>query len=164
MEQKQEKSIRGRLAEGTPNPVDIHVGERIKLRRKLLGLSQQQMAKKLGLTFQQIQKYEKGLNRVGASRLWDISRVLNVSMDFFFSDMEKDVEIQSPMMLSVQDAEHEKMLHEEHDSMDFDPMKRRETLELVRAYYKINNRKIAKYLFDLIIAMSKSNANLSEEE
>ncbi len=164
MEQKQEKSIRGRLAEGTPNPVDIHVGERIKLRRKLLGLSQQQMAKKLGLTFQQIQKYEKGLNRVGASRLWDISRVLNVSMDFFFSDMEKDVEIQSPMMLSVQDAEHEKMLHEEHDSMDFDPMKRRETLELVRAYYKINNRKIAKYLFDLIIAMSKSTANLNEEE
>jgi|GEM_PF-5676745 len=70
MEQKQEKSIRGRLAEGTPNPVDIHVGERIKLRRKLLGLSQQQMAKKMGLTFQQIQKYEKGLNRVGASRLW----------------------------------------------------------------------------------------------
>lgn len=164
MEQKQEKSIRGRLAEGTPNPVDIHVGERIKLRRKLLGLSQQQMAKKMGLTFQQIQKYEKGLNRVGASRLWDISRVLGVSMDFFFSDMEKDVEIQSPMMLSMQDDEHEKMLQEERGDVDFDPMKRRETLELVRAYYKINNRKIAKYLFDLIIAMSKSTANLNEEE
>jgi len=67
-------------------------------------------------------------------------------------------------MLSMQDDEHEKMLQEERGDVDFDPMKRRETLELVRAYYKINNRKIAKYLFDLIIAMSKSTANLNEEE
>ena len=72
------KSPRGRLTGGTPNPVDIHVGNRIKLRRKVLHLSQQQMADKMGLTFQQIQKYEKGFNRVGASRLWDISRVLGV--------------------------------------------------------------------------------------
>jgi len=163
MEKNEEKSVRGRLAEGAPNPVDVHVGERIKLRRKVLRLSQQEMAKRLGLTFQQIQKYEKGLNRVGASRLWDISRVLNVSMDFFFSDMDSDVESQSPMMLYSKDESTINMLHEDHEQMDFDPMKRRETLELVRAYYKINNRKIAKYLFDLIVAMSKSSANTNED-
>ncbi|MBR2299178.1 MAG: helix-turn-helix transcriptional regulator [Alphaproteobacteria bacterium] len=164
MEQMKEKSLRGRLAEGEPNPVDVHVGNRIKWRRKVLNLSQQQMAEKLGLTFQQIQKYEKGLNRVGASRLWDIAQVLNVSMDFFFADMDQSVKGQSPMMLNKDDEETAKYLKEEGVEMDFDPMKRKETLELVSAYYKINNRKIAKYLFDLIVAMSKSTANLSEEE
>ena len=87
MDIKTPKSPRGRLLDGVPNPIDVHVGNRIKWRRKVLKLSQQQMANSLGLTFQQIQKYEKGLNRVGASRLWDISRVLGVSMDFFFEDM-----------------------------------------------------------------------------
>jgi len=164
MGQTQEKSLRGRLAEGAPNPVDVHVGNRIKWRRKVLNLSQQQMADKLGLTFQQIQKYEKGLNRVGASRLWDIAQVLGVSMDFFFADMDANVKVQSPMMLGLDDKEATKYLKEEGQQMDFDPMKRKETLELVTAYYKINNRKIAKYLFDLIVAMSKSNVNLNNKD
>lgn len=155
-----EKSLRGRLAEGVPNPVDVHVGNRIKLRRKVLKLSQQQMAEKLGLTFQQVQKYEKGLNRVGASRLWDISRVLGVSMDFFFADMDGAVKEQSPMMLIHEDK---RFLGENGSDVDFDPMKRKETLELISAYYRINNRKIAKYLFDLIVAVSKSNVNLNED-
>ncbi|MBO4284884.1 MAG: helix-turn-helix transcriptional regulator [Alphaproteobacteria bacterium] len=160
----QEKSRRGRLAEGTPNPVDIHVGQRIKLRRQVLKLSQQQMAQKMGLTFQQIQKYEKGANRVGASRLFDISRVLGVSMDFFFEDMAPSVEVQSPMMLTMSENRKGLALKESAESFDDDPMKRKETLELVSAYYKINNRKIAKYLFDLIVAVSKSNVHLSEDE
>ena len=163
MEEKKEKSLRGRLAEGAPNPIDVHVGNRIKWRRKVLNLSQQQVADMLGLTFQQIQKYEKGLNRVGASRLWDISRVLGVSMDFFFADMDTTIQEKSPMMLGRDDANKLKCLCEDGPEMDFDPMKRKETLELVTAYYKINNRKIAKYLFDLIVAMSKSNVNLSED-
>ena len=164
MEQSAEKSRRGRLAEGAPNPVDVHVGQRIKLRRQVLQLSQQQMAKKMGLTFQQIQKYEKGLNRVGASRLFDISRVLGVSMHFFFEDMAPSVEYQSPMMLSSDEDQKPLMLNENEALIDTDPMKRKETLELVSAYYKINNRKIAKYLFDLIVAVSKSNVHLSEDE
>ncbi len=161
--EKKEHSIRGRVADGIPNPVDVHVGNRIRLRRTILGYSQQFMARKLGLTFQQVQKYEKGCNRVGASRLWDISKVLKVPMDFFFEDMDKEVESQSPMMLTMPDNESVTMLSEEADEMDLDPMKRKETLELVRAYYRISNRKIAKHLFDLIVTMSKSNSTMADD-
>lgn len=158
-----ETTIRGRIAEGIPNPVDVHVGNRIRLRRTILGFSQQYLARKLGLTFQQVQKYEKGCNRVGASRLWDISRVLKVSMDFFFEDMGKSIEAKSPMMLTLTDNEGTSMLAEDTDEMEMDPMKRKETLELVRAYYRITNRKIAKNLFDLIVSMSKSNSTMADE-
>jgi len=164
MDIKTPKSPRGRLLDGVPNPIDVHVGNRIKWRRKVLKLSQQQMANSLGLTFQQIQKYEKGLNRVGASRLWDISRVLGVSMDFFFEDMDPNIQTQSPMMLGKQSEEIYAALQEDRADVEFDPMKRKETLELVSAYYKINNRKIAQYLFDLIVAMSKSDVNLNKED
>lgn len=163
MERKTGKSLRGRLAEGAPNPIDVHVGSRIKWRRKVLKFSQQQMADMLGLTFQQVQKYEKGTNRVGASRLWDISRILGVSMDFFFEDMDPSIQTQSPMMLIHEDSENTAFLHEIEQNVNFDPMKRKETLELVSAYYKINNRKLAKQLFDLIVAVSKSNPYVFNE-
>ena len=132
MERKKGKSVRGRLAEGAPNPIDVHVGGRIKWRRKVLKISQQKMADALGLTFQQVQKYEKGMNRVGASRLWDISRILGVSMDFFFADMDPAIQIQSPMMLIHDDEEEIGFLHEVEQTIDFDPMKRKETMELVK--------------------------------
>src|SRR6266704_1067410 len=73
--------------EGRPSPIDVHVGSRIRLRRTLLGLSQERLGDALGLTFQQVQKYERGANRVGASRLFDLSRVLDVPISFFFDDM-----------------------------------------------------------------------------
>src|SRR5690606_20390957 len=69
-----------------PNPIDVHVGSRIRLRRNMLGLSQEKLGENLGITFQQIQKYEKGTNRVGASRLQAISAILNVPVSFFFED------------------------------------------------------------------------------
>lgn len=159
MEQKQlskEKACRGRIGEGDPNPVDRHVGQRIRLRRTLLGYTQQEVASKLGLTSQQLQKYEKGQNRVGASRLWDISRVLNVSMDFFFQDMSDDIESQSPRMLALQPQEMP-FLKEEQSKIDTDPMLRQETLELVRAYYKISNRKVAKEFFNLLVMLAKTD-------
>ena len=74
-----------------PNLVDVHVGKRIRLRRNILHVTQQQLAEMLGLTFQQVQKYEKGMNRVGASRLWDISKVLKTPIGFFYEDMDQDV-------------------------------------------------------------------------
>ncbi len=148
------KSLRGRMANNEPNPVDVHVGNRIRLRRTVLKITQQQLAKMLGLTFQQIQKYEKGMNRVGASRLWDISRVLDVSMDFFFEDMDAQVINNSPRMLNT----HVNMVEERSYSFDDDPMSRKETLELVRAYYKIPNRKIAGQIFDLTVSLSKSSS------
>lgn len=157
------KSHRGRTPQGAPNPVDVHVGNRIRLRRTLLGLSQERLASLLGLTFQQVQKYERGMNRVGASRLWDISKVLEAPIGFFFEDMDKDVANQSPRMFNAIDTENE-FLEEEEETYTVDPMQRKETLELVKAYYKIQNRKAAKHLFDLIVAMSKSNTKYSEDE
>lgn len=76
-------SSRGRLPDGSANPIDIHVGNRIRSRRALLGISQEKLAKELGVTFQQIQKYERGMNRMGSSRLWDMAQVLGVSVNFF---------------------------------------------------------------------------------
>ena len=99
------KSNRGRTPQGEPNPVDVHVGNRIRLRRTLLGLSQDKLASMLGLTFQQVQKYERGMNRVGASRLWDISKVLEVPINFFYEDMDKAVANQSPRMFNITEAE-----------------------------------------------------------
>ena len=95
------RSSRGRTPQGEPNPIDVHVGNRIRLRRTLLGLSQEKLASLLGLTFQQVQKYERGMNRVGASRLWDIGKVLEVPIGFFYEDMDKEVANQSPRMFSI---------------------------------------------------------------
>ena len=149
------------IEKNEPNPVDKHVGARIRLRRNILHLTQQKLADLLGLTFQQVQKYEKGLNRVGASRLWDISRVLEVSMDFFFEDMDNEVATQSPRMLK---ANEKYILAEKQHTFKDDPMNRKETLELIRAYYKIPNRKIAKELYELIVMLSKSNSNINSSD
>src|SRR6188508_1301113 len=75
-------------ANAKPNPIDVHVGSRVRLRRTLLGMSQEKLGEAIGLTFQQVQKYERGANRIGASRLFDLSRVLDVPVSFFFDDMD----------------------------------------------------------------------------
>lgn len=157
------KSSRGRTPTGEPNPIDVHVGNRIRLRRTLLGLSQEKLASLLGLTFQQVQKYERGMNRVGASRLWDIGKVLEVPVGFFYEDMDEEVAKQSPRMFSLPDSTP-LTLAEETENFDVDPMHRQETIELVKAYYKIPNRKAAKCMYDLIIAMSKTTYNNSHDE
>lgn len=157
------KSSRGRTPSGEPNPIDVHVGNRIRLRRTLLGLSQEKLAALLGLTFQQVQKYERGMNRVGASRLWDIGKVLEVPIGFFYEDMDKNVASQSPRMFSMPDSTP-MALAEDTETFDVDPMHRQETIELVKAYYKIPNRKAAKHMFDLIVTMAKTTYNNNEEE
>lgn len=157
------RSSRGRTPTGQPNPIDVHVGNRIRLRRTLLGLSQEKMASLLGLTFQQVQKYERGMNRVGASRLWDISRVLEVPVGFFYEDMDQEVASQSPRMFSIPESTPLSFA-EDRDSFDLDPMNRQETIELVRAYYKISNRKAARHVYDLIVALSKTTYNNDEIE
>ena len=156
------RSSRGRTPTGQPNPIDVHVGNRIRLRRTLLGLSQEKLASLLGLTFQQVQKYERGMNRVGASRLWDIGKVLEVPIEFFYEDMDSNVAKQSPRTFSLPDDKLN-FLEEEQAAFDSDPMNRQETIELVKAYYKIPNRKAAKHLYDLIITMSKSTSNSNDK-
>src|SRR3954467_15416405 len=99
------KTARGRRSSGRmgskvfPNPIDIHVGTRIRLRRTLLGLSQEKLGEAIGLTFQQVQKYERGANRVGSSRIFDLSRVLDVPISYFFDEMPNAVQDKSPSRL-----------------------------------------------------------------
>ncbi|MBE6467902.1 MAG: helix-turn-helix domain-containing protein [Alphaproteobacteria bacterium] len=161
MTAESKKISRGRTPTGNPNPVDVHVGNRIKIRRNLMGFSQEKLAGLLGLTFQQVQKYEKGLNRVSASRLWDFSVVLNTPVAFFFEDMDKEVAKQSPRMFRTGDALE---LNEESEMFNDDPMTKKETLELVNAYYKIGSRQTAKRIFDLIMTVSKTQYVNDAEE
>jgi len=141
---------RGRTPSGKPNPIDVHVGARIRLRRTLLGLSQEKLGEALGLTFQQVQKYERGANRVGASRLFDLSRVLDVPVSFFFDDMSDDTKSQTPSLLLSGGLE------EPASTFIHDPLTKRETLELVRAYYKISDPSIRKRVYELAKALAES--------
>src|SRR5206468_12374963 len=117
---------------GGPDPIDIHVGKRIKLRRTLLHISQEQLAGDIGVTFQQVQKYESGHNRVSASRLFDISRVLNCPIAYFFEDISAETtgERSTPGARGAEGGG----LAEDSQAFGSDPMQRTETLELVRAY------------------------------
>jgi transcriptional regulator with XRE-family HTH domain len=107
------------------HPVDIHVGQRIRQRRWAIGMTQQQLAEAVGIKFQQIQKYETGMNRVSASRLWDIAQALRVSINFFFEDVTSGSQPESDEMMS-----------------------NKETLDLLRTYYTIPETQ-RKRLFDL---------------
>jgi transcriptional regulator with XRE-family HTH domain len=137
------KATAERSPPGTPNPVDIHVGKRLRLRRTLLGMSQERLGEAIGLTFQQVQKYERGVNRIGASRVFELSRVLDVPVSYFFEglpDRGKPAEggrhgVASDRRAGVEEAES---------------MARRETLELVRAYYGIADPKVRKRLYELL--------------
>jgi DNA-binding transcriptional regulator YiaG len=87
---------RGRQPDGSPNRIDILVGNRIRQKRLSIHLSQQQLADKLHISFQQLQKYESGQNRVSASRLWDLSQILNEPVGYFFENIDEQLAIQSP--------------------------------------------------------------------
>jgi transcriptional regulator with XRE-family HTH domain len=136
---------------GGSHPIDVHVGARIRLRRTLLGLSQEKLGELIGLTFQQVQKYERGSNRVGASRLYDLARVLDVPMSFFFEDMPEEAP-----------AKPGKRGKAAEERAGYDgakaPIAKRETLELVRAYYRIDDAAVRQRVFDLIRTMGQSGA------
>ncbi len=133
------KSRRGR-GRGI-GPIDVHVGARLRQRRTLLGMTQTTLGGSLGVSFQQMQKYENGVNRISASRLFALSRVLDVPIEYFFDDMPTAVAASSP----AQDGGKAK----KPPSYEPDPMATRETLELVRAYYKITDPEIRKRLYEL---------------
>ncbi len=130
---------------GIPNPVDIHVGLKVRERRTLLGLSQTQLAEMLGITFQQVQKYERGKNRISCSRLIDIASVLDIEIDYFFSNMPDTVMKQSPRLRSG--------LNEEIPEIKGNPLVKRETLELVRVYYNIKDQKKRQSIVNLCRSM-----------
>jgi transcriptional regulator with XRE-family HTH domain len=133
-----------------PNPIDVHVGRRLRLRRTLLGMSQERLAQLLGLTFQQIQKYERGVNRIGSSRLYELGQILDVPISFFFDDMAKGGH--APDLLAPG-------LAEEPAEFAFDgtrdlQLDKRETLEFVRAYNRIVDPAVRKRLFELAKALA----------
>ncbi len=138
--------------ESRPSPVDVHVGGRIRLRRTLMGMSQERLGDALGLTFQQVQKYERGVNRVGASRLFDLSRVLDVPISFFYDNMPEPLGTgggagPQPPRAVTGFAEQQAGFGQDETQNS------RETLELVRAYYRITDPAIRRRVFDLIKSM-----------
>jgi len=135
------------MIKSKPEPVDVHVGSRVRLRRTLLGYSQDKLGKALSLTFQQIQKYERGANRIGSSRLYQLSQILDVPVSFFFDEMPKDISEQASGM-----SESGKQ------SFEVGQMSRRETLELVRAYYKIQDPAVRKKVFEMVKVLGKSSS------
>ncbi len=134
------KSRRGR-GRGI-GPIDVHVGARLRQRRTLLGMSQTTLGDAIGLTFQQVQKYERGANRISASRLFALSRLLDVPIQHFFDDMPTEVAASSP-------ANKKRGKAKKLPSYEPDPMATRETMELVRGYYKIRDPEIRKRLFEM---------------
>ena len=142
------KSRRGR-GRGI-GPVDVHVGARLRQRRTLLGMTQTNLGDALGVSFQQMQKYERGMNRISASRLFDLSRVFDVPVEYFFDDMPNAVAASSP----AQGGGKAK----KPPSYEPDPMATRETLELVRAYYKISNPQIRKRLYEVTKALGPATS------
>ena len=142
-------SSRGRLPSGAPNPVDVHVGSRVKLRRTLLGMSQEMLGEAIGITFQQVQKYERGSNRIGCSRLYDLARVLDVPVSYFFDAIPVSAQAQSPLNVikgTVGEEAGEIVAAS-------DPMAKRETLDLVRAYYSIPDQQIRRRVYELAKAL-----------
>lgn len=119
-----------------PHPVDVHVGKRIRHRRWLVGMTQQQLAESVGIKFQQIQKYETGANRVSASRLWDIAEVLDVQIAFFFEGLVYEDDGQSGP-----------------DAMPPDLLGDKEALDLVRSYYAMPENQ-RRQLFELARVLS----------
>ena len=137
------------MAGKKPNPVDIHVGSRVRLRRMLLGMSQERLGNARGLTFQQVQKYEKGVNRIGASRLFHISRILDVPVQFFF---EEAPQTDGAAVAGMAEPESETFILEFLNS--------REGLELNRAFVKIGDPKVRKSVVDLVRAL-RANSGIS---
>jgi len=129
-----------------PRPIDGHVGGRVKLRRMMLGLSQHALARSLGVTFQQLQKNERGTNRIASSRLFDLSLALDVPIQFFFDEMPAEMAVT---------ASGRSTGFARADAADApDPLAKRETLELVRAFYRIKSPSVRQRVYGLAKALA----------
>ena len=128
----------------TPDPIDVHVGSRVRMRRTLLGKSQTNIGEALGLTFQQIQKYERGANRISSSKLYKLSNLLDVPVVYFFEEVPDHLKRDAPSFKG-----------EKPEPFDQDRLSTSETLEFVRNYYKIENPKVRKRIFEFIKSVAQ---------
>ena len=135
--------------------VDVHVGSRMRQRRTLLGMSQTTLGKAVGLTFQQIQKYERGSNRMGSSRLFEFAKVLDVPVSYFFDEMPSKILAGRPMAGRSRKGGFGEAATP--FAQDKDPLIKRETLQLVRAYYKIREDKVRRNIFDVVKAIGAAS-------
>lgn len=140
---------RERPARTKPDPIDAHVGSRLSIRRKLLGLSQQKLAEALGITFQQVQKYEKASNRISAGRLYRLADILGVPVSFFFDDMNVPRPTAGPG------------LSESPVGAEMDPRfaSRRDTLKLIRAFYAIEDEKLRREIVSLMVRIAEATGS-----
>ena len=136
---KKRKTSDRRASKGLPNPIDVHVGTRVRMRRTIVGLSQSALAEKMGITFQQVQKYERGSNRISSSRLFDLVRILDVPISYFFSELVAED-------AAVDPADRERR----------ERLQRPETIELVRLYYAIRDQRIRHQFLDMVSAVAQS--------
>jgi transcriptional regulator with XRE-family HTH domain len=123
------------------NPVDLHIGQRVRHRRWLLGMTQQQLAQSVGIRFQQIQKYESGANRVSASRLWDLAQALDIPVSFFFEGLNSKLEVNGD------------------GNVEAGVLQNKETMDLIRAYYGLDEGP-RRRLLDLAKALSGSEQHI----
>lgn len=138
-----------------PNPVDVHVGSRVRYRRMIIGMSQEKLGEKMNLTFQQIQKYEKGTNRIGASRLFQLSKILEVPVGYFFEDAFAS-SAPSNAVAGMHEPAQEALL------LDF--LNSREGLDLNRAFAKIHDPKVRRRVIDLVRALSEEKPEVKESQ
>ena len=140
-----------RKTKGTPDNVDVHVGQRLRVRRSLLGMSQEKLAESIGLTFQQIQKYERGVNRISAGRLFQFSKILDVPVGYFYDQIGGTTS--APAYGGLSDNTQETF------GGDEDIMQSKETIDLVRTYYSIEDVEKRKETLRFIKAMTGNPAN-----
>jgi len=133
---KPRKSAEYGRGTGVPDPVDVYVGGRVRTRRLLLGMNQEELAKRLGLTFQQVQKYERAANRISASRLYHIGKVLDVKVPFFYEGYSDAGSLSG-------------FAEPPAEAFQSDLLQRRDTIELVNAFYAIDNPTLRRQLLDL---------------
>lgn len=140
------------------HPVDVHVGFRLKSKRVILGISQEELGNAVGVTFQQIQKYERGLNRISSSRLYEFSCILGAEISYFFEDVDGPLSAGK----DVKDSKHSEsgsVLHEEEQFFEHEKFNNKEVLYLVRYYLEIKDLEIRKKIFSLIKSLSSYKVN-----
>ncbi len=133
-------NFRNDNTDGAPDRIDIYVGKKLRMRRTLLGMSQTDLGQALGLTFQQIQKYEQGSNRIGSSRLYDLAKVLDVPVTYFFEELEEAMVANG--------------ITSEGPDLRKDPAAKRETLELVRSFSRIDDQSVRNSILTMIDTLS----------
>lgn len=145
--QKKLQTLEERLNTSTYNPMDVYIGSRLRLRRTLLGISQDQLAEEMNVSFQQIQKYEKGINRIGAGRLWELAKLLSVPVNYFYENLEKtlenlNLEIKAPLNPGFCDAADNSFSEEE------------EVSQLVKYYIQIKDPTVKQTVLNLVKSLS----------